>query len=431
MNADLQAVREEIKTITSDLKTLNAKVEAGEVWSDEEFKRSEEGADRLEFLQKQEEQFSRSERIKSMLGSKKSPVFGAPTVKVKREANRKDIDNAILAWMFHGHQRIHVQDSWKRSCELVDCNWESQEFFCRAQSTDTTNHEGEELLNGSVFQALVEAKAWEGSVLQYCDIINSPIEHSQQPIHFATSDDTGTYGAYKKQNVALTQTGVTYDRVTLNDHMVTTAIHPVSIGYLLNPNTNVLAHLNKTMGTRLRRTILRDITSADGTAKPTGFLQNVVLGHTGLSNNLTPDDIRAFWYSIDPVHRNSPNFAFVGHDNTVESLENSLVDATSGIREWGVDLNSAPTDSMRGKPFVTSNWMPQMASGQARKAIVAGDFSAHKVRFVGSPQLIRDDSRLVDTLSVFFAAYQLVDSNTVNAGDNPLMYLGTGTLSGD
>lgn len=430
---ELEIVRSEIKNQRKEIKELTAKLETGVDVTEEDIVRSDELLESISKLELKEKAFSRADQAKSFLSastseSKKSKVFGTPAIRIAKKASEKDIDNACKAWMLRGHQTIHVQDAWKRSADLVDCDWEAHDFFCRAQSTDT-EEEGAETLNGSVFKALVEAKQWQGTIMEYCDVIRDPIEKAHEAIHFAPTDDTATFGVYKTQNQALVNAPRTYDKVTINTHMVTTAMFPISIAYLMNPNFRVLDHVNKTIGNRLRKTILRDIVSGDGTGKPRGFLADVASSLVAYSNHITADDITDLWYAIDKDYRE--NAIFVAHDSTVQTLERSLINATSGMREWGPDLNSPPTDRLRGKPFVTDNNMPEMLPGTARKALAFGDFSHHKVRLIGPPTVKRDDSRLVDTLSVWFGGYQLVDSAYVNPGNDPIAIIGTGTLSGD
>jgi len=428
---ELELVRSEIKAQKAEYKELAGVLTSDDV-TEEQIKRSDDLCGSLERLELKEKALCRAEHAKSYFQaskeSKASKVFGSPAVKIARKATHKDADNALKAWVMQGHKRSHIPDSWKRSADLVESDWESKEFFCRAQSTDVEG-EGQELLNGSILQELVEAKQWEGSILEYCDIINDPITAAEQPIHFSTNDDTDVFGAYKAQNAALTNVGTTYDKVVLNTHMVTTAMFPLSISYIMNPNTRIMNHVNGILGRRLRRTILRDITVGDGSGKPRGFLADVEVGAAGYSNWLSPEDFQELWYELDEEYLR--NAVFLGNKATAKSMESTLKNWETGEREWGTDLNSPPTDTLRGKRFITSRFMPTMTPGTPKLPIVFGDFSYHKVRFVGTPQLIRDESRLIDSLSVFCAAYQLVDSAYVNPGNNPLLAIQTGALSGD
>jgi len=438
-NETLEQLRETYSSYKRELEDFQKLANSEAEVTPEQYKRSEEVLTEIESVQNKiktkemaqaAEKFTRNDYQGIVPGK-------APGMSVKRKATRKDADNALKAWMLHGHQRVAIKDSWKRSADLVESDYAGKHFYCndstwysRAQATDdSTASNGDDLLNGSYLQTLVEAKAFEGSILPYCDVINSPWEEAEQPIHFAVNDDTTVYGAYKAQNEGLTNQTLTYDRVTLNTNLCTTAVYPVSISYLMNNNTNVLDHINRSLGARLRRTILRDILSGNGSNAPTGVLEDVEKGHTAVPGDITPNDIRELWYSIDPEYRQ--NAIFVAHDGTVKSLEQSLVSGEDGsIREWGVDLNSAPTATMRGKPFITSNFMPEMSDEDEKQAILFGDFFYHKVRFIGTPQLVRDDSRLVDSLSVFFAAYQMTDSHYVNpnaSGNGPIVSLNTDT----
>lgn len=430
---ELAAARERAELLSKEIKEFGTKAENGELYSDADIQRFDEAEAEHAELTKKIATLERLEKAKSLSGNtnvKRSDSFGAPAIRVARKANRADFNNALRAWALYGKDGLSIRDEWKRSCDLVDCNYEEKVFnISRAQSSDVEGA-GQEFRDGSIFQSLVEAKAFTGTILEACEIINS--SDGRSPIHFVVNDDTSTHASYSAQNATVANTGLTYDTVTLDNYVAKTGVYPVSITLLQDHGTDVLGHLNNTLGRRLQRTLIRDVTIADGSNKPHGFAHAVeanIVAH-GL-NGVGAEALRAAYYACDKEYRDKAVWSW--HDSTNEHLENTLVD-DAGQPIWGVGLNGAPIESLRGKRVLINNYLDEIATeaGQgAKKVIFFGDFSHHKVRMIGSPTLVRDDSRLVDTLSVFFAMYQRFDSEYVNPGNDPIVAISTGVQSGD
>jgi HK97 family phage major capsid protein len=433
---ELEKLQQEFETSTNYIRSLADK--DPEQLTDEEVEKAEKTKARLDELPpliKRHQIKKAAVDARKPSTYKRSEEFGAGFgVKVKNPVSRRDVSDALKAWMFNGHPRVNIKDSWKRSADAIECDYQlGEQFICgeniysqyiRDQSTDTTT-EGVETLSGNVFQSVVEARKFVGSIIEVCDVINDPLENGNTGITFATMDDTSTGVRYPTTQNQATQDdpSVFGTSVTLGYKIATTKSYPISIQVALNPNTDMLGLINRNQGKRLRREIVRVATIGAGGLEGTGIVSGIIQGGSSVtSGHVVPGVVNDLYYAVDPEYRNTPNSAFIVHDNSVSDMETYLVN-TAGFPMWSMDLINGPGAKLKGERFLRNNYLDQFAVGGAdKKWMLYGDFSFMKVRFIGSPQVIVDRSRFADTFSIFAGMWMGYDCKFVEPGNNPVKY---------
>jgi HK97 family phage major capsid protein len=434
MNRDnLESLRTEYQNLLAENKKLSESwVTEDRNGTDEEFLRYDETEQEALTLKARIETIERGERLKNLQGSKRSEVFGAPLVKMQRAATKADHSNALRAWLAKpASQDINIGrwDSWRRSCDVVSCNWEADTFLCRDQSSDTAT-EGQEAVNGGTIQGIVEAMANYGGILPYCDVYNTS---KGEPLPFIINDgDLTSYGAYSSQNEVVPNTALTFDTESLSVKDAKTGVYPIALQLIEDASFDISSYVSRKIGERLARTLERDMFLGNGTTAPQGlYTATIATGETGYSNNLTPLDLNNLYRSVNPRYRASPKCAWVMNDATEGHIDYSMKDSTGQPLEGFLGLSSDGVTQLKKKPVVLAEFAHTMVSGQTKKPIIFGDFSYVKVRFVGPPRIKRDDSRFFDQLAVGILGWSRWDMKYINPGNDPLKLMVTGTLSGD
>lgn len=419
----LDEAREELKTLIESVKSQAESFERGEA-TEEQTEKYDNDYARVEELQKYIAQAERAEAAKKLeiKRSIEKPSFASQHVRVKNKPTKTDYNNALRAWIVSGSQDGGiVKSEWQRSAEKLDINLDAKEFYLRDQSTDTSG-EGQEILDGSKFQGIVEAKEYVGGVLDYCDVVNS--SNGSEAIHYTKFNDTAATTAIKAQNAAVVNTSVTYSNVSLGNFLYSSGVFPVSLPFIQDARINVVQHINDLLTKRYYRKIKSELTNGVGTTAPRGYtIDATTEGSSAVLTAFTPEDIYDLYFSVDAEYRESDKCAFVMHDQTLAHLMSEFVD--SDLRPiWGQGLNGSPVLTLMGKPIVIDNNLP--TPDYEASLIYFGDWSAMKVRFVGPPKLVRDDSRLVDTLSVFMAVWGRFDCAAVlHSGNEAIKVLNT------
>lgn len=436
MERTLEQVREDIKNAKAEIENLiKASEEGKRSFTDEENTKFDKLTEQYEADQKLEQTMVRGDRAKQLF-NKRSEVFGGPSnvgigVSKKRAVTHADKCNTLRAFLSVDPVTKRLSnhadaDMWKRSCDMFEFDWTNNEYNCRAQSTDVSG-EGDDAVNGSVLQGFISAKQWEGTILEHCDV---QYTDNADPVHHTFANDLAAFGAYSAQNAAIDNVSVVMDKVTLNSYTAKTGVFPISLSLIRDSRFDVMAYLNSTVGDRLRRTVIRDVSIGDGSGNAQGIFYAGVAteGAEAYSNYIYSTKVRELEYSVDAEYR--VNGKWFACDDTISKMELTLVDV-AGAAEWANNLQLGTPNVLRGRPLLNNRHVQAMSPGNVRRPLYFGDFSYHKVRFVGQPLLVRSNELLINKLAVAIFGAVEFDSRYVNPGNNPIKYIQTGDLAND
>ena len=421
METKLSDLREQLKDLQTEAQEFVGRVDAGETPTADELTRSEAVESEIETIKTQIEALERSDRLRSLYGNKTGKP--GPVVKVSKAPTTDDYYNAFRAWAFGGNRNVTVRDSWLRSADLLDIDYLSNEFIIRDQTTDVAG-EGKNLLADNRVNRVVEAKAFLSDIEQVATVL--PADGT--PETFPTVNDTTNTGAYQGgQAESISNTAITFGKVTIPVTTIATAVYPVSFQAIADAPQLIDLCFAK-MARRLKKLKQAEFVGGDGTNDTiTGLYEDVVSVENGFSNNLTEADIHNVYFGLDRDYLD--NAVWMMNEATYAHLL-GVKDDETGERIFGFGLNNSPNYTLMGRPIVIVPELDTMASSEAKKPILFGDFSNYFIR--QSPVvMVKDDSYSVNKLSSSLFCYQLVGGALVDAGTNPVVALQTGTLSGD
>lgn len=181
----------------------------------------------------------------------------------------------------------------------------------------------------------------------YIQTITSTAEAQVVPESIAFPEDSDTFlalnfGAYKIAALA-----------KLNHSFVT------------DPYFDVDKYLKADFARRFGRAEENVLLNGIGVDEPVGLLTSADIGVTAASStSIVGDEVIALYFSVEPEYRN--NGVWLMNDATAFALR-SLKDSAGNYIWHSIE------DTILGKPVVISNFMPDMASGQA--AVAFGDLS--------------------------------------------------------
>jgi HK97 family phage major capsid protein len=165
-----------------------------------------------------------------------------------------------------------------------------------------------------------------------------------------------------------------------------------------------------------------DAITGNGSAKPTGLLNNTTLGATGPTGanggfgatsptaNSGGDFLIDLFYSVIAPYRSSRSAAWLMRDATM-AVVRKLKD-TTGQYLFQPSLVAGTPDTIMGKPALTDPFMPAMATGA--KSVAFGDLSQFFIRMVGGVRFERSDDYAFANDLVTFRAILRADSVLVD-----------------
>jgi HK97 family phage major capsid protein len=165
-------------------------------------------------------------------------------------------------------------------------------------------------------------------------------------------------------------------------------------------------------GRALGNALGADLITGNGSAKPTGLLNNTSLGATGptgVSGGLGPTSASAnsgadflidLFYSVIAPYRASSACAWLTRDATMAVIRK--IKDTTGQYLFQPSLVAGTPDTLLGKPIYSDPFMPAMSTGA--KSIAFGDLSQYFVRLAGGVRFERSDDFAFSTDLVTFRA---------------------------
>lgn len=201
----------------------------------------------------------------------------------------------------------------------------------------------------------------------------------------------------------------TFGQKSLGAYKVGTALK-VSTELLNDAAFDLEAYISREFGRRLGTKEEEAFWVGDGKSKPTGIFNatdGAETGATAASASVTFDDMLELFYSLKSPYRKKGTWAM--NDATVKALRK--VKDTTGQYIWQPSVVAGVPDMIMNRPYVTSSYIPALASGKT--GIAFGDFSYY---WIGDRQGItfkRLDELFSMTGQVGFLASKRVDGKLI------------------
>jgi HK97 family phage major capsid protein len=185
---------------------------------------------------------------------------------------------------------------------------------------------------------------------------------------------------------------------------------------------DVEGYLAMQAGRALGNAFGTDAINGNGTAKPTGLLNNTTLGVTGPTGvsgglgatsatlNQGADLLMDLYYSVIAPYRASRSCAWLCRDLSMAAIRK--VKSTTGEYIFQPSLVAGTPDTLIGKPIYIDPFMPAIATGA--KWLAFGDLSQFFIRIAGGVRFERSDEFAFGTDLVSFRAVLRADSILVD-----------------
>ena len=167
------------------------------------------------------------------------------------------------------------------------------------------------------------------------------------------------------------ESDVEFGQTYLRAYKVATQIK-ISEELMADSAFNMSAFIAKEFGRRIGAAEEQAFFSGNGAGKPTGILSETgaQVGVTaGAADKITADEIIDLYYSLRAPYRRKA--VFITHDSAMKALR-KLKDGNDQY-VYQPSLTAGTPDTLMGRPVYTSQYMPEVASGN--KVMMFGDLS--------------------------------------------------------
>lgn len=216
--------------------------------------------------------------------------------------------------------------------------------------------------------------------------------------------------AWLDEGTSYTESDDVFGQAQLDAHKVGTIIK-VSQELLSDSAFDLEGYISSEFARRIGNKEEEAFINGDGSKKPTGILASTGGADIGVTASsataITADDIIDLYYSLKEPYRQ--NAIWILNDSTVKAIR-KLKDST-GQYLWQPALKDGEFNTILGKPYFTSPFMPEIASGA--KTVLFGDLNYY---WIGDRQGItfqRLNERFADFGQIGFLAYKRLDGKLV------------------
>jgi HK97 family phage major capsid protein len=214
-----------------------------------------------------------------------------------------------------------------------------------------------------------------GPMLRVSNVLNT---ESGESIRFPNLTAYSTAAQYAAGGT-IAPSNPTFDSVVLGAYKQAFLV-AVAEELLTDSGVNLEDELARAGGNSIGTRVNALLTTGAGTTEPTGVVTASTLGATGTAAGGVPtgDNIVDLYYSLDGAVRASNSFAFMASPTTIASIRK--IKDTTGQYIFQPSLAAGTPDTLLGRPLIEN---VGMASGTSAKSILAGDWSAYRVRVAG------------------------------------------------
>ena len=233
-----------------------------------------------------------------------------------------------------------------------------------------------------------------------------------------TINDTSAKATIVSEYDQSTKRAPSFGSVTLKAYTYRTPIIPVSQTLIQDSAFNLDAVLTSLLGDSFSRGVNEQLTTGDGTGKPTGIVTAATACATqAAATSIKLDDIIDLIKSVNSAYARNGKFMF--NRNTLWEL--AKIKDQTGRYIWQDSARDGAPATLFGKQYILNDDMADIGAGNA--SVLFGDLSKYKIRMVKSFSVIRLNELLAEYLSIGLFGFARVDGNLLDAGTHPVKKL--------
>ena len=233
-----------------------------------------------------------------------------------------------------------------------------------------------------------------------------------------TINDTSAKATIVSEYDQSTKRAPSFGSVTLKAYTYRTPIIPVSQTLIQDSAFNLDAVLTSLLGDSFSRGVNEQLTTGDGTGKPTGIVTAATACATqAAATSIKLDDIIDLIKSVNSAYARNGKFMF--NRNTLWEL--AKIKDQTGRYIWQDSARDGTPATLFGKQYILNDDMADIGAGNA--SVLFGDLSKYKIRMVKSFSVVRLNELLAEYLSIGLFGFARVDGNLLDAGTNPVKKL--------
>ena len=260
----------------------------------------------------------------------------------------------------------------------------------------------------------VALKAY-GGMFEAATILNT--SHGGDLI-LPTVNDTSAKAAIVSEYDQSTKRAPSFGSVVLKAYTYRTPIIPVSQELIQDSAFDLDALLSRLLADSFSRGVNEDLTTGNGTGKPTGIVTAATACTTQASAaSIKLDDIIDLIKSVNSAYARNGKFMF--NRNTLWEL--AKIKDQTGRYIWQDSTREGTPATLFGKQYVLNDDMADIGAGNA--SVLFGDLTKYNIRLVQSFRVIRLNELLAEYLSIGLFGFARVDGNLLDAGTNPVKKL--------
>jgi HK97 family phage major capsid protein len=255
------------------------------------------------------------------------------------------------------------------------------------------------------YDRIMEVARYTGPMLELATIINTASgENLQVPRTNAYST-----GSITTEGSTIGESDPTFSAfVTLGAYKFS-FLTQISREMIEDSGVDILGYLGTNVGQALGYAVNADLTTGNGSSKPTGVVHAAGSALSGTATGGVPtyDEIVELYYSLDAAARRLPGFAFMANGKTIAAIRK--ITSPGGDYVFQPALSEQTPDRLLGVPLVENPAMVDPAA--SARCLVAGHMPSYLVRQVGGIRLDRSDDFAFSADLVTFRATMRVDGN--------------------
>ena len=265
--------------------------------------------------------------------------------------------------------------------------------------------EGGYLVPDEYESTLIQALNEETVIRQYAKVIQTSSGTHKIPVVASHGE-----AAWMEEEDAFTASDESFGQVNLDAHKVGTLIK-VSEELLNDSAFDLEGYMRSEFARRIGDKEEAAFLTGNGTHKPTGLLNATGGAQVGLTaasvSAITADEIIDLFHSLKTPYRKKA--IWVLNDSTIKLIR-KLKDG-NGQYLWQPGIRDGETNTILGKPYHTSAFMPEVGAGN--KTVLFGDLSYYWIADRSGIIFKRLNELFAGNGQVGFLAYKRLDAKTV------------------
>ena len=265
--------------------------------------------------------------------------------------------------------------------------------------------EGGYLVPDEYERTLVQALSEETAIRQHAKVITTSSGTHKIPIVASHGE-----AAWMEEEDAFQQSDESFGQVNLDAHKVGTLIK-VSEELLNDAAFDLEGYMRSEFARRIGDKEEDAFLNGNGSHKPTGLLHETAGAQVGVTasttTGITADELIDLFHSLKAPYRKKA--VWILNDSTMKYIR-KLKDG-NGVYLWQPGIRDGEVNTILGKPYSTSAFMPEIAAGA--KTLLFGDLSYYWIADRQGIVFKRLNELFAGNGQVGFLAYKRLDGKTV------------------